>query len=147
MRKRQIVGLATLCGPRGLALRVLQPPLDLYGRLEGSRVAVLGAERARKDSQPAKGSAFHGISRAEPLAGSPTGDLQGVDGGLRVLAGAGSVLAISQDVTGYLWLGTNRGLVRFDGFRSSSAGVAMASRRFLAPRSGRSSAPATATCG
>ena len=36
---------------------------------------------------------------------------------LGLLAGTGSVLAIAQDATGYLWLGTDRGLVRFDGFQ------------------------------
>ncbi len=41
---------------------------------------------------------------------------------------SGEILAMTQDLDGYLWLGTNRGLVRFDGARFVEWGSAGATR-------------------
>lgn len=57
------------------------------------------------------------------LLGAPLGGATPEDGPTYVLTGwtadrgaPGEVWAMAQDQTGYLWLGTNTGLVRFDGF-------------------------------
>ncbi len=78
-------------------------------RLAGPPVALLVALLLGMTGRSARGAVEPDPDRPLPLET------------FRRFAAAGTVLAIAQDERGFLWLGTNRGLVRFDGANFVSA--------------------------